>query len=57
MAANYANDRRKSESDLSVNVAQIERLEAEHRNSLAQIEVLSAKGALFDEVLRTSCST
>jgi hypothetical protein len=54
--AYHANDRRESELNLSTSVAHIERLESERRDSLAQIEVLSAKGALIDEVLRTSRS-
>jgi len=50
VAANHATDRRESELDFSSHTARIERLEAELRDSLVQIQVLSAKGALFDEV-------
>ncbi len=50
VAANHATDRRESELDFNSHTARIERLEAELRDSLVQIEVLSAKGALFDEV-------
>lgn len=49
-AANHATERRDYELDLCANAARLERLEAEHRDSLVQIEVLNAKGALFDEV-------
>lgn len=52
VAANHAADRREYELDLSAHAARVERLEAERRDSLVQIEVLSAKGALFDEVLK-----
>jgi hypothetical protein len=51
--ANHATERRESELDLNAHAARVERLEAERRDSLVQIEVLSAKGALFDEVLNS----
>ena len=52
LVTNHAIDRREYEVDLCAHSARIERLEAERCDSLVQIEVLSAKGALFDEVFQ-----
>lgn len=50
VAANHATDRRESELDLSSHCARVQRLESDLRDSLVQIELLTAKGALYDEV-------
>lgn len=51
LAARHASERRDTEIDLSATNARIERLEAENRDAMVQIELLTAKGSLFDEVL------
>ena len=50
LSANHTAERCESEIDLHAASARIERLEAENRDALVQIEVLTAKGSLYDKV-------
>jgi hypothetical protein len=44
------------EIDLGATKARLERLEAEATDAMVQIELLTAKGSLYDEVLMLSYS-
>jgi hypothetical protein len=51
LAAKHAYEVKDMEIDLGATKARLERLEAEATDAMVQIELLTAKGSLYDEVL------
>jgi short-subunit dehydrogenase len=56
LAAKHAYEVKDMEIDLGATKARLERLEAEATDAMVQIELLTAKGSLYDEVLMLSYS-